>query len=269
MADDDSRELICGRNAVLAFLKPLEGGSSSSARINKIFLSSSHNPDRRLDEIKKLAKDNNVLVVRCENSRLDQLVGPSQAHQGVVAQLSPISYWELDDFLKFWRKKLQGEPFPDGFMVAVLDGISDPHNLGAIVRVAECAGVKALLIPERRSAQVTATVAKTSSGAIALIPIVRIQNIVRALEDLKTLGFWIAGLDVEGSEVYHQLDLVRPLAVVVGGEGKGISRLVREHCDMLLRIPMFGKTESLNASVAAGIIFFEVARQVNVSQRKS
>src|SRR5262249_13186316 len=142
-------------------------------------------------------------------------------------------------------------------------------NLGAIIRVAECAGIKAVLVPERRSASLTAVVAKTSAGAIATLPIVRITNLVRTLERLKEYGFWVAGLDGEARETCYEADLARPLAIVVGNEGKGMSRLVREHCDMLLKIPMFGKTESLNASVASAIVFYETVRQTRFKTKIS
>jgi 23S rRNA (guanosine2251-2'-O)-methyltransferase len=183
----------------------------------------------------------------------------------VVALISAAEMWKLDTFLQKLgldriAREIAGKSM-DGYMVAVLDGIEDPHNLGAIIRTAEAAGVKAILIPQRRAAGLTGTVAKISAGALANIPIVRVSNIVHALETLKKYGFWVAALDLDGRECFTDADLVRPLVVVIGSEGSGVGRLVKEHCDMLVKIPMLGKTESLNASVAAGIVFYEVVRQ--------
>jgi 23S rRNA (guanosine2251-2'-O)-methyltransferase len=173
--------------------------------------------------------------------------------------------WKLDTFLQKMvldriSREVQGKTMA-GYMVAVLDGIEDPHNLGAIIRVAEAAGVKAILIPQRRAAGLTGTVAKISAGALATLPVVRVSNVVQALETLKNYGFWVAALDLDAQEFFTDADLLRPLVVVIGSEGKGVGRLVKEHCDMLVKIPMLGKTESLNASVAAGIFFYEVVRQ--------
>jgi 23S rRNA (guanosine2251-2'-O)-methyltransferase len=152
----------------------------------------------------------------------------------------------------------------DGYTVAILDGIEDPHNIGAIVRSAEAAGLKAVILPQRRSAGLTRTVAKVSAGALASMRMVRITNLVSTLEKLKERGFWIGGLAVEGAQDIFTSDLKRPLALVIGAEGDGISRLVTEHCDFLVKIPMLGSVQSLNASVAAGVLFYEVVRQNNL-----
>jgi 23S rRNA (guanosine2251-2'-O)-methyltransferase len=238
-------------------------------RVKKLFVMPTAHSDKRLDLIKQLAKQRNIPIFDCEKRRLEQMVGAEQAHQGVAAQLSPVDYWEFEDFLKLLEKDRERwtaegnapESFMNNYVVGILDGIEDPHNLGAIVRVAECAGVKALFLPERRSASITSVVAKTSAGALATLPVVRIGNLVRALERLKESGFWIAGLDADARQSCFEADLNIPLAIVIGSEGKGMSRLVKEHCDLLLKIPMFGQTESLNASVAAAIVFYERVRQ--------
>lgn len=280
MNRSEEQDLIFGKNAVLAFLEADESQAAQASRrksaVNKIFIAVGQQFDRRVDRIKALARQLEIPVVSCEKRRLDQMVPQDQRHQGIVAQISVTDFQDLDEFLEGvdnQRKAAEQKGdnagnYLDGFVVAVLDGIEDPHNLGAIIRVAECSGVKAVLLPARRSAGLTGIVAKTSAGAIATLPVVRIQNITKALNKLKEFGFWVAGLDADAPQTYSDADLNRPLAIVVGSEGKGIGRLVGENCDMLLKIPMLGKTESLNASVAAGIVFYEVLRQVNLAKKQ-
>jgi 23S rRNA (guanosine2251-2'-O)-methyltransferase len=252
-----------GENLSLPNLKQLE--NLSSVKINKILLAAGAEHDGRVERIKQLARKHKIPVQSCDRRKLDQIAGPQRRHQGVVALISAAEMWKLDTFLQKLAldriaREMEGKSM-DGYMVAVLDGIEDPHNLGAIIRTAESAGVKAILIPQRRAAGLTGTVAKISAGALANIPIVRVSNIVHALETLKKYGFWVAALDLDGPDYYTDADLYRPLVVVIGSEGSGVGRLVREHCDLLVKIPMLGKTESLNASVAAGIFFYEVVRQ--------
>jgi 23S rRNA (guanosine2251-2'-O)-methyltransferase len=252
-------EYIYGRNSVLAFM------SGDKAPINKLYINKEADSDRRLERIRELARDNKVPVVDADKRKLDTMVGGKDKHQGVVAQLSPQEFLELSEFLdQFDAEKAAIEEAGgnlSGYTIAVLDGIEDPHNVGAIVRSAEASGVKAILLPQRRSAGLTQTVARVSAGALAHMRVVRIVNIVSTLEKLKERGLWIAGLSLEGATDLHQTDLVRPLALVIGSEGTGISRLVAEHCDMLIKIPMLGYVQSLNASVAAGVVFYEVVRQ--------
>jgi 23S rRNA (guanosine2251-2'-O)-methyltransferase len=188
------------------------------------------------------------------------MVPADQVHQGIAAQISAAPFRELDEFLQELIERREGNL--NGCVLAVVDGIEDPHNLGAIIRTAESAGLLGLLLPVRRASGLTGIVAKTSAGALATLPVVRIHNLVRALEKLKDKGFWIAGLDSNDGQLYTKADLARPLALVIGSEGKGMTRLVKENCDFLLKIPMRGKTESLNASVAAGVVFYEVVRQM-------
>lgn len=238
-------------------------------RVNKILLAEGQANDGRIRKIKTLARIQHIPVQSCDRKKLDQIAGPQRRHQGVVAMVSSAEMWKLDTFLQKLvldriSRELAGESM-DGYMLAMLDGVEDPHNLGAIIRVAEAAGVKALFLPQRRAAGLTGTVAKTSAGALATLPVVRVGNIVQCLETLKKYGFWVAALDLDGKELYTEANLVRPLVIVIGSEGSGVSRLVKEHCDLLLRIPMLGKTESLNASVAAGIMFYEVVRQCKMS----
>lgn len=264
-SDKQKEELIFGKNAVLAFLtRPLlNDGNSGQAAINKIFVASGLQADSRVERIQQLAKARHVPIVICDRRRLAQMVGENQSHQGIVAQISATDILSFDQFLRQLSIVKDSSESMDGYVIIIPDGMEDPRNLGAIVRVAEASGVKAILLPARRGAQVTGTVAKTSAGALANLQVVRITNTVRTLDKLKELGFWTAGLDAEAKQVYFDADLVRPLVLVVGSEGKGLSRLVREHCDMLLAIPMLGKAESLNASVATGIVLYETVRQLN------
>ncbi|MBX9940383.1 MAG: 23S rRNA (guanosine(2251)-2'-O)-methyltransferase RlmB, partial [Candidatus Obscuribacterales bacterium] len=251
-------EFIYGRNSVVAFLERGE------APVNKIFIAKDIDADKRIDKINALAKENGIPTVVCDKVKLSTLIGDRDRHQGVVAQLAASEFVELPDFLdRLDAAKKESEEAGrsmDGYVIAILDGIEDPHNIGAIIRSADAAGVKAILLPQRRSAGLTATVAKVSAGALANMTVVRVTNIVSTLEKLKDRGFWVAGTSLEGESLYKS-DLKRPLALVIGSESDGISRLVAEHCDMLLKIPMQGSVQSLNASVAAGVVFYEIVRQ--------
>jgi 23S rRNA (guanosine2251-2'-O)-methyltransferase len=236
-----------------------------TVKINKIMLALGMEKDARIDKIKNLAKKQKIPIQSCDRRKLDQIAGPNSRHQGVIAVISASELWQLETFLQKLaldtiNRQLKGQSM-NGYTVAIVDGIEDPHNLGAIIRSAEAAGVKALFVPQRRAVGLTSTVAKVSAGALATLPVVRVSNIVHALETLKKYGFWVIALDKEAKEFHTEVDLKRPVAVVIGSEGKGIGRLVREHCDIFVKIPMLGKTESLNASVAAGIFFYEVVRQ--------
>jgi 23S rRNA (guanosine2251-2'-O)-methyltransferase len=189
------------------------------------------------------------IPVRFENREaLDRLAG-SSAHQGVVALGAAHRYAAFEDVLEGAR------------MLVVLDGVEDPHNLGAIIRTAHAAGAGAVIIPERRAVGITETVAKAAAGALEHLPVVRVSNINRALEALKKHGFWIYGLDERGDHRYDATDYVSPAALVLGGEGKGLHQQVRAHCDVLVSIPMAGKISSLNVSVAAGVVLFEWKRR--------
>ncbi|HEY9790489.1 MAG TPA: 23S rRNA (guanosine(2251)-2'-O)-methyltransferase RlmB [Candidatus Obscuribacterales bacterium] len=252
-----------GLKLALPNIKQLE--HLPSVKVNKILLATGGEHDGRVDKIKALARKQKIPIQSCDRRKLDQIAGPQRRHQGVVALISPAEMWQLETFLQKMMldriaREMSGQSM-DGYMVAVLDGIEDPHNLGAIIRVAEASGVKAILIPQRRAAGLTGTVAKISAGAVATLPVVRVSNLVQALETLKKYGFWVAALDLDAPSFYTDVDLKRPLVIVIGSEGKGVGRLVKEHCDLLVKIPMLGKTESLNASVAAGIFFYEVVRQ--------
>jgi 23S rRNA (guanosine2251-2'-O)-methyltransferase len=180
---------------------------------------------------------------------LDRAAG-GQPHQGVVAYAAASQYLSLDQMPE------------DAQLVVLLDGVEDPHNLGAIIRTASAAGAGAVLIPERRAAGLTDTVAKAAAGALEYLPVVRVGNVNRAMDDLKQRGFWIYGLDERGTEEHDSVEYNTPTALVLGGEGKGLHQLVREHCDLLVRIPMSGPIPSLNVSVAAGVVLFEWKRRL-------
>jgi 23S rRNA (guanosine2251-2'-O)-methyltransferase len=201
----------------------------------------------RLQAIIDLARQAGVPVRFEPRSALDRLAGTS-AHQGVVALGAAKKYVELEAV------------GPAGILV-VLDGVEDPHNLGAVIRTAHAAGASGVVIPERRAANVTDVVAKAAAGALEYLPVVRVTNINRTLEELKERGYWIYGLDERGSEDYDRIQYSAPTALVLGAEGKGLHEQVRKHCDVLVRIPLAGKISSLNVSVAAGIVLFEWKRR--------
>ena len=201
----------------------------------------------RLQEIIDMARRASIPVRFEPRAALDRLAGTS-AHQGVVAMGAAQKYTDLDGV-------------GTCEMLVVLDGVEDPHNLGAIIRTAHAAGAGAVVIPERRAAGVTDVVAKAAAGALEHLPVVRVANINRALEEIKQRGFWIYGLDERGAETYDQVEYASPAAVVLGGEGKGLHEQVRKHCDALVRIPVVGPISSLNVSVAAGVMLFEWRRR--------
>jgi 23S rRNA (guanosine2251-2'-O)-methyltransferase len=201
----------------------------------------------RLQEIIELARRASIPVRFEPRAALDRLAG-SSAHQGVIALGAATHYADIDAAAA-------------AKLLVVLDGVEDPHNLGAIIRTAHAAGAGAVVIPERRAASITDVVAKAAAGALEHLPVVRVTNINRTLEDLKKRGFWIYGLDERGTESYDAVEFAAPAALVFGGEGKGLHEQVRRHCDALVRIPMSGKISSLNVSVAAGVVLFEWKRR--------
>jgi 23S rRNA (guanosine2251-2'-O)-methyltransferase len=204
----------------------------------------------RVQEVVNLARGANVPVRFEERGALGRLAG-SDAHQGIVALGAASRYSEFD------------EVAADARLVVILDGVEDPHNLGAIVRTAHAAGANAIVIPERRAVGLTETVAKTAAGALEHLPISRVTNINRTLEDLKKRGYWIYGIDERGTIDYDQVDWAVPTAIVMGAEGKGLHQQTKQHCDFLVRIPMAGKIASLNVSVATGIVLFQWKSRVS------
>jgi len=208
--------------------------------------------DLRLQRVIEECRKISIPVRFLPRVELDRMAGTG-AHQGVVAITSAKQYTDLDDVLAAKRGQYS--------LVVVLDGVEDPHNLGAILRTADAAGADGVVIPERRAAGITGTVAKASAGASEYLPVAKVTNISRTLEDLKAKGLWIAGLDERGPQTYDKVDYNMDCAIVLGAEGKGLHDLVKRKCDFLVSIPMLGKVPSLNVSVATGVMLYEVARQ--------
>ncbi|KGX85401.1 23S rRNA (guanosine(2251)-2'-O)-methyltransferase RlmB [Pontibacillus litoralis] len=240
-----SEEWIIGKNAVLEAFR-------SGRAMNKVMVSDQMQA-KASQQIHKIAKESGIQVQKVPRKKLDQLVDGN--HQGVVASVAAYTYSEWEDI--FHKAEERGEsPF-----ILILDEIEDPHNLGSILRTADAAGVHGVIIPKRRSVGLTATVAKTSTGAIEYIPVVRVTNIARTIDQLKEQRVWVVGTDAKGDEDFRQLQGDMPIALVIGSEGKGISRLVKEKCDWTVNLPMVGRVTSLNASVAAGLLMYEIHRK--------
>ena len=239
-------QYIVGRNPVLEVLK-------SEKEIEKLLILKGELRGS-INKIMGIAKDRNIIIQEVDKNKLDQ-ISEGNAHQGVAALVTSYIYSSIEDILEK-AKESNKPPF-----LLILDGIEDPHNLGAIIRTAECGGVQGIIIPKRRSAHVTQTVYKSSAGAVEHMLIAKVNNISDAIDILKEKGLWIYGADTNEEDYYFNTELKGPLALVIGSEGKGMSRLVREKCDFLLKIPMYGTIASLNASNAASILIYEVVRQ--------
>lgn len=237
-----------GRNSVTELLK-------SGKDINKLYVQKGEKHGS-INEIIKLAKQNKVVITELDRAKLDQM-SESHNHQGVIAIVPPYEYCDVDEILEYAKSKNES-PF-----ILILDGIEDPHNLGSIIRTAECSGVHGIIIPKRRSVQVNATVNKTSAGAAQYVKVARVNNLTETIKYLKENDVWIYGTDIEGKCYYNEQKYNGGVAIVIGSEGFGMSRLVKENCDFLVKIPMVGKINSLNASVSAGILMYEVFNQRN------
>ena len=240
-----SNDLIMGRNTVLEALR-------SERDIHKIWVAEGATKGQ-IQQVVAVAKENKVMIQVVPKKKLDQMVEGN--HQGVIAQVAAYQYAELDDIFRKAEKK-QEDPF-----ILLLDELEDPHNLGSILRTADASGVHGIIIPKRRSVGLTATVAKSSTGAIEHVPVVRVTNLSRTIEELKERGVWIAGTDAKGSQDYRRMDGSMPLGIVIGSEGRGMSRIIKEKCDFLFHLPMVGHVTSLNASVAASLLMYEVYRK--------
>lgn len=236
---------IEGRNAVIEALR-------SGKTIDKLYIQEGVQ-DGPIMTLRREAKKREVMVKYVTRERLDQLSSTGK-HQGTIAFIAAYEYAEISDMLRLARKK--GEP-PFLFL---LDGIEDPHNLGAIIRTANLAGAHGVIIPKNRAVGLTATVARTSAGALNYTPVARVTNLTKTIEELKKEGLWFVCADMGGERMYS-LDLTGPMGLVIGSEGEGVSRLVKEKCDFIASIPMQGDIDSLNASVAAGVIAYEIVRQ--------
>ena len=236
---------IEGRNAILEAFR-------SGKTIDRLFVLDGCQ-DGPVRTIVKEAKKRDTIINFVARERLDQMSGTGR-HQGVVAYMAAYEYAQVEDMLALAES--QGEP---PFLI-LLDEIEDPHNLGAIIRTANLAGAHGVIIPKRRAAGLTATVAKTSAGALNYTPVAKVTNLTAVMEELKEKGLWFVCADMGGESMYR-LNLTGPIGLVIGNEGRGVSRLVREHCDMTAAIPMKGEIDSLNASVAAGVLAYEIVRQ--------
>ncbi|MGF1534942.1 MAG: 23S rRNA (guanosine(2251)-2'-O)-methyltransferase RlmB [Elainellaceae cyanobacterium] len=245
--ESDNPDLIYGCHAVLAAL-------SGERTLNRVWITAKLRYDPRFHLLLNQAKESGTVVDEVAYPRLNQIANDAN-HQGVVAQVAPYRYLDLDTLI---QKAAEAKPHP---VIIVADGITDPHNLGAIIRSAEALGSQGLVIPQRRAAGVTSTVAKVAAGALETFPVARVVNLSRALEQLKEAGFWIYGASSEVDQSLSETTFDRPTAIVVGSEGAGLSLTVERCCDILVSIPLVGSTPSLNASVAAGILLYEVRRQ--------
>ena len=237
---------IEGRNSVLELLE-------SGKDVNKIFVTRGEKHGS-INKILGIAKERKIIVVEKDKKQMDEMA-QEENYQGVIAIVPPFEYVEISDILEVAKERNE-DPF-----VIVLDGIEDPHNLGSIIRTAETAGVHGVIIPKRRAASVNSTVNKASAGAVEHMKIARVTNISDAIEELKQAGLWVCGTAVDTNKYYYNQDLTGPLAIVIGNEGKGIGEKVKKNCDFLVKIPMKGKVQSLNASVSTGIVVYEAVKQ--------
>jgi 23S rRNA (guanosine2251-2'-O)-methyltransferase len=241
-----SNEIIAGRNPVIAALQ-------SETAIEKIYILRGVQ-GAQIQKIRTLARQKGIPCIEIDRHKFREIVSDTTT-QGVAALVGSKTYVEIQDILNVATSKNES-PF-----IAILDEIEDPHNLGAIIRTAECAGVHGVIISKHHSASITTAVAKSSSGAIEFMPVAKVTNIANTIDELKTLGIWVVGTIAEAEKNYTEIDYESPIAIVIGSEGSGIRRLVKEKCDFLVKIPMFGKTESMNASVAAALVMYEVVRK--------
>ena len=237
---------IEGRNAVLEYLE-------SGKDINKILITKGEKHGS-INKIIAIAKERKIIISELERSKLNQ-IAQTENNQGVIAIVPPYDYCEVEAILDV-AKNRHAEAF-----ILILDGIADPHNLGSIIRTAETAGVHGIIIPKRRACSINSTVSKASAGAVQHMKIARVNNINETIKFLKQNDIWICGTDGQAKTYYFQQDFKMPIAIVIGSEGYGMSRLVKENCDFLVKIPMKGKITSLNASVSAGIVMYEATRQ--------
>lgn len=230
--------------------------TSTGRTINKLFIVKGDSQGS-IKKIISLAREKHIVISEVSKQKMDE-ISEGGNHQGVIAFTTPYEYCKIDDILSVARDKNENP------LVLILDGIEDPHNLGAIIRTAECMGVHGIIIPKRRAAMVNSTVMKVAAGALEYMRISRVTNINEAMEELKEKGLWIIGTDASGRDSIDKVDLKSPIAIVIGSEGEGMSQLTRKRCDILTRIDMKGHITSLNASVSAGMVVYEACRQRNM-----
>ncbi|MEC4983745.1 MAG: 23S rRNA (guanosine(2251)-2'-O)-methyltransferase RlmB [Oscillatoria sp. PMC 1068.18] len=245
--DSEDNDFVYGRHSVLAVLE-------SDRQINRIWVTSKLRYDSRFHSLLQQAKSNGTLVDEVEPRRLSQL-SKGATHQGIIAQVAPYSYLELSELIA-QAKAATRDP-----VIVIAEGITDPHNLGAIIRSTEAIGAQGIVIPQRRATGITSTVMKVAAGALETLPVARVVNLSRALEELKEAGFWIYGTVAEIGKPLYAVEFSGAVGLVVGSEGEGLNLLTQRCCDVLVSIPLRGKTPSLNASVAAGMALYEVYRQ--------
>ena len=243
---EENENQLEGRNALTEALR-------SGRTIDKVFIASG-DTDKALQHLAAQAKESGAVVVPVDRRKLDAM-SMTHSHQGVIALVAAREYFSIEDILQ------EAADRGEAPLIVICDELSDPHNLGAILRSAECAGAHGVIIPKRRSVGLTATVAKASAGAVEYMKVAKVSNINQAIAELKDKGVWIFGTAAEGSVPMYQADLTGPAAIVIGNEGVGMSQLVRKNCDMLVHTPMAGRISSLNASAAASILLYEAVRQ--------
>lgn len=244
-----SEDILIGRNAVIEALK-------NTRRVNRLLIAEgagTKNGDGSLGEIIALAREKKVKFETVPRETIEGIAS-GHRHQGVIAYVAPVEYADLDEVVNEAAAK-------EAPLLILLDGIEDPHNLGAILRTADAVGADGVLLPRHHSVPLNATVAKTSAGAIEYVPVARIGNIAQTLKELKKKGFWVYGADMDGDCDYDKADFTGPVVLIIGSEGQGMARLTRENCDTIVSLPMAGKINSLNASVAGAILMYEVSRQ--------
>ncbi len=243
---EEREDILEGRNPVFEALK-------SGRQIDKILIAKSDNKGS-ITRIIALAKEKRILISEVERSKLDA-ISQTGAHQGIIAYVAAATYVSVQDIIDY-AHECNEPPF-----IIICDSLNDSHNLGSIIRTAHCCGAHGVIIPKHRSVGLTAACAKASAGAAEYMKVAKVTNLSRCIDDLKKAGLWICGTDADGENDIYSADLSGPIGVVIGSEGEGMSRLVKESCDFLVRIPMKGKINSLNASVAAGVLMYEVVRR--------
>jgi 23S rRNA (guanosine2251-2'-O)-methyltransferase len=243
-------EAPASRSVIFGVLPVLEALRAESRRVDKVLIVDG-SQERRLSEIIDLCRSRSIAWSRVPRDNFAKHIDSGVNHQGVMAFTAAADYVDIDEVLDASEDPL----------IVVLDGVEDPRNLGAILRAVECAGADGVVIPERRAVGLTDTVAKSSAGAIEYVKVAKAGNLNRLIEELKSRNIWVVGTSMDAGISYTEWDWTRPSALVLGGEGKGLHRLVAENCDVLVKIPMYGKIDSLNVSVAAGVILFEARRQ--------
>lgn len=242
---EEREDIIAGRNAVMEAIK-------GNRTIEALYITAGQT-EGSINAIKKLAKEKKLVIKEVDKKKLDSLSGGA-VHQGVVALVTPYKYCEVSEIIEYAKDKGEA-PF-----IVILDEIEDPHNLGSIIRTAELCGVHGIIIPKRRNVGITTTVYKASVGAIEHVKVAKVTNLNSTIDELKEQGIWVYGADIAGDEYSYEVDFSGPCALIIGSEGRGISKLTLKKCDKLVKIPMVGKINSLNASVAGGIMMYEVLK---------